>query len=115
VHEIIEDALRDHLSGIDDAGGGAAYAQTYADTQVDKVVLGYEATLINERDPGLVATAESELHQLDAALSATQTKGEWQSLAAVPPAQRQHVNAAMGALLETLAVVPDLLEVPPTH
>jgi high-affinity iron transporter len=115
VHEIIEDALRDHLSDIDDEGGGAAYAQTYADTQVDKVVLGYEATLINERDPGLVATAESELHQLDAALSATQAKGEWQSLATVPLAQRRHVNAAIGALLETLAVVPDLLEVPPTH
>jgi high-affinity iron transporter len=115
VHEIIEDALRDHLSGIDDEGGDAAYAQTYADTQVDKAVLGYEATLINERDPGLVATAQSELSALDVALSATQTGGKWQSLATVPLAQRQHVNATIGALLETLAVVPDLLEVPPTH
>ena len=34
-HEILEDALRDHLSGIDDQGGGAAYAETYADLQVD--------------------------------------------------------------------------------
>jgi hypothetical protein len=25
------------------------------------------------------------------------------------------VDAAIGALLETLAVVPDLLEIPPTH
>jgi high-affinity iron transporter len=116
VHEIIEDALRDHLSGIDDEGGGAAYAQTYADTQVDKAVLGYEAALINERDPGLVATAQSQLSALDTALSATMTSsGEWQSLAAVSPTQREHVDAAIGALLETLAVVPDLLEVPPAH
>ena len=50
MHEIIEDALRDHLSGTDDEGGGAAYAQTYADTQVDQAVLGDEAALINERD-----------------------------------------------------------------
>ena len=116
VHEIIEDALRDHLSGIDDEGGNAAYAQTYADTQVDRVVLGYESALINDRDPGLVATAQSELAALDTALLATRTSGgQWQSLTAVSVGQRQHVDAATGALLETLAIVPDLLEVPPTH
>ena len=116
VHEIIEDALRDHLSGIDDEGGNAAYAQTWADTQVDRVVLGDESALINDRDPGLVATAQSELSTLDTALLATKTSGgQWQSLTAVSLGQRQHVDAAIGALLETLAVVPDLLEVPPTH
>ena len=114
-HEIIEDALRDHLSGIDDEGAGAAYAMTYADTQVDRVVLGYLASLINERQPGLVATADSQLAALDTALLATQASGQWQSLTAVTLDQRQHVNAAIGALLETLATVPDLLEVPPTH
>jgi high-affinity iron transporter len=116
VHEIIEDALRDHLSGIDDEGGNAAYAQTWADTQIDRAVLGYESALINDRDPGLVATAQSELAALDTALLATKTSGgQWQSLTAVSLGQRQHVDAAIGALLETLAVVPDLLEVPPTH
>jgi high-affinity iron transporter len=116
VHEIIEDALRDHLSGIDDEGGNAAYAQTWADTQVDRAVLGYESALINDRDPGLVATARGELTALDTALLATKTSGgQWQSLTAVSLGQRQHVDAAIGALLETLAVVPDLLEVPPTH
>jgi high-affinity iron transporter len=116
VHEIIEDALRDHLSGIDDEGGNAAYAQTWADTQVDRVVLGDESALINDRDPGLVATAQSELSTLDTALLATRTSGgQWQSLTAVSLGQRQHVDAAIGALLETLAVVPDLLEIPPTH
>jgi high-affinity iron transporter len=116
VHEIIEDALRDHLSGVDDEGGNAAYAQTWADTQVDRVVLGEESALINDRDPGLVATAQSELSALDTALLATKTSdGQWQSLTAVSLGQRQHVDAAIGALLETLAGVPDLLEVPPTH
>ena len=116
VHEIIEDALRDHLSGIDDEGGNAAYAQTWADTQVDRVVLGDESALINDRDPGLVATAQSQLSTLDTALLATRTGGgQWQSLTTVSLGQRQHVDAAIGALLETLAVVPDLLEIPPTH
>jgi high-affinity iron transporter len=116
VHEIIEDALRDHLSGVDDYGAGGAYAMTYADTQIDRVVLSCEAALINARDPGLVATAQSELSTLDQALLATRTGGgQWQSLTAVSLSQRQHVDAAIGALLETLATVPDLLEVPPTH
>jgi high-affinity iron transporter len=114
-HEIIEDALRDHLSAIDDEGAGAAYAMTYADTQVDQVVLGYLANLIDERKPGLVATADSQLAALQSALLATKAGGQWQSLTAVSLEQRQQVNAATGALLETLASVPDLLEVPPTH
>ncbi len=116
VHEIIEDALRDHLSGLDDEGGNAVYAQTWADTQVDRVVLGEESALINARDPGLVATAQRELAALDTALLAARASdGQWQSLTAASPGQRQHVDAAIGALLETLAIVPDLLEVPPTH
>jgi high-affinity iron transporter len=115
VHEIIEDALRDHLSGIDNQGAGEAYAMTYADTQVDKVVLGDEANLINERQPGLVATANSQLAALDRALLATQVNGQWQSLTAVGIDQRSDVDAAIGALLETLAEVPNLLEVPPSH
>jgi high-affinity iron transporter len=115
VHEIIEDALRDHLSGIDNQGAGEAYAMTYADTQVDKVVLGEEANLINERQPGLVATANSQLATLDRALLATQANGQWQSLTAVGIDQRSDVDAAIGALLETLAEVPNLLEVPPSH
>ena len=114
-HEIIEDALRDHLSAIDDEGAGAAYAMTWADTQVDKAVLGYLANLIDARQPGLVATADSQLATLQAALLATRANGQWQPPTAVTLGQRQHVNAAIGALLETLAAVPDLLEVPPTH
>jgi high-affinity iron transporter len=114
-HEIIEDALRDHLSAIDDEGAGAAYPMTYADTQVDKAVLGYLSGLIGQRAPGLVATADSQLATLDQALLATQADGQWQPLTAVSQRQRQHVDGAIGALLETLASVPNLLEVPPEH
>jgi high-affinity iron transporter len=88
---------------------------TYADAQVDKVVLGYLAPLLNARQPGLVATANSQLAALDAALDATKVNGQWQPRTAVPLAAAQHVNGAIGTLLETLAAVPDLLEVPPAH
>jgi high-affinity iron transporter len=114
-HEIVEDALRDHLSAIDDDGAGAAYSMTYADTQVDKVVLGYLAKLIDERDPGLVATADRQLATLQSALLATRAGGQWQPLTEATAEQRQRVDASIGALLESLASVPDLLEVPVTH
>jgi high-affinity iron transporter len=114
-HEIIEDALRDHLSAVDDEGAGAGYAMTYADTQVDKAVLGYLSGLIGQREPGLVPTADSQLAALDQALLATRADGQWQPLTAVSLDQRQRVDAATGALLETLAAVPDLLEIPPAH
>jgi len=114
-HEILEDALRDHLSGIDDQGGGAAFAMTYADGQVTRAVLGYLTPLINARQPGLVATAQSQLDTLLQALLATRVDGQWESLSAVPRRAHDNVDAAIGAVLETLASVPDLLEVPPTH
>ena len=79
------------------------------------MVLGYLAGQISERQPGLVATADSQLAALDQALLATQASGRWQTATAVTVDQRQDVNAAIGALLETLAEVPNLLEVPPTH
>jgi len=114
-HEIIEDALRDHLSATDDEGAGAAYAMTYADTQVDKAVLGYLSGLLGQREPALLATADKELAALDAALLATRSGGQWQPPTAVSLDRRQRVDAATGALLETLASVPDLLEIPPAH
>ena len=112
-HEILEDALRDHLSGLDDQGGGAAYPQTYADVQVTRTVLGELAAPITARAPRLLTTARAQLDMLQRALLATQHDGRWRSLEVTPLASRQRVNAALGALLQTLASVPDLLEVPP--
>ena len=114
-HEILEDALRDHLSGIDDLGAGAAFAMTYADVDVTTAVLGYLAPLINARQPGLPAIADSELSILQGALLATRVNGQWESLATASLTAREHVDAAIDAVLETLAAVPDLLEVPPAH
>jgi high-affinity iron transporter len=114
-HEILEDAMRDHLSGIDDQGSGDAYAATDADLQVTRVVLGELAPLIGERAPTLLPTARAQLNTLQQALLATRAHGQWTAIGTVSLAQRQQVDGAIGALLETLSSVPDLLEVPPTH
>jgi high-affinity iron transporter len=114
-HEILEDALRDHLSGIDDQGSGAAFAETYADVQVTTAVLGYLAPLLNARQPGLPDIADDQLDILNAALLATRVNGRWESLGTASLAARENVDAAIDAVLETLSAVPDLLELAPAH
>jgi high-affinity iron transporter len=112
-HEILEDALRDRLTGMADEGSGAAYPETYADLQGTRVVLGELAPLIAARAPDLMPTVTAQLSTLQTALLSTRSLGQWRSLADTPLAARQHVDAAIGAALETLSRVPDLLEVPP--
>ena len=112
-HEILEDALRDHLSGIDDQGAGAAYPETYSDTQVTATVLGELQPLITQRAPKLMPVLRTQLAALQAALLATQSGGQWVPVSQVPLATREQVDSAAGVLLENLATVPDLLEVPP--
>jgi high-affinity iron transporter len=107
-HEIMEDALRDHLTGMTDEGAGAAYAETYADVQGTQVVLGMLKNQIDTRRPGLLTTVDAQLTTLSQALLATR----WQSLATTPLAAKQKVDAAIGAVLENLSIIPDILEVP---
>lgn len=114
-HEIGEDALRDHLSGLDDEGSGSAYAMTAADLQTTRVLLGYQKPLLDARSPGLTKTADAQMNALRRALDAARADGKWRSLDDTPLTARQRVTGALGSLLETLASVPTLLEVPPTH
>jgi high-affinity iron transporter len=111
-HEILEDALRDHLSGIDDEGAGAAFAETSADLDATRIVLGELAPLVESHDPVLVATATNQMNDLAAALQAAKQSGGWLVPAATPLAARQRIDAALGQLLETLAPVPELLSEP---
>jgi len=115
IHEIGEDALRDHLSGMDDEGSGSAYAMTDADLKTTRVLLGYVAPLLEARSPGLVKTLNGQMDGLAAALDAAKANGKWRSLDDTPLTARQDVTGALGSLLETLSSVPTLLEVPPTH
>jgi len=115
-HEILEDAQRDHISGIDDLGGGSAYPATSADIDITRTTITALAPLIDARSPKLVATVNAQLDALADALNATKgPDGQWRTPAQTPVPLRQNVNAALGAVLENLAIVPDLLEIPPDH
>jgi high-affinity iron transporter len=110
-HEILEDALRDHLSGLSDQGAGTGFAETLADVDATRVVLDLLAPLIEQRKPGLVAKVRSDLDTLRQALLATRHNGVWDNEKTAPIEERQRVNAAIGQELEDVSPEPDLLEI----
>ncbi len=109
-HEILEDALRDHLSRLDDEGAGAEYPETYADAQVTRTILTELAPLISVRAPSLIATADKQLDSLQSALLATTVSSQWRLPSAATLAQREKIDSAIGAVLATLSAVPDILQ-----
>jgi high-affinity iron transporter len=110
-HEILEDALRDELSGDDDYGSGTDMASVEADVDGTRELLMLLTPALRPRAPRLVATATADLNRLDAALAATESGGQWVAVTKVPWAQSEQVNASIGAVLEVLALVPALLQV----
>ncbi|HEU5269283.1 MAG TPA: EfeM/EfeO family lipoprotein, partial [Jatrophihabitans sp.] len=110
-HEILEDALRDHLSGQDDYGSGMAYALTSADVLGTRVVLEELRPLIPTPVLGHNAydLSTAALDVLDEALNATKVHHDWPDYRTLTKHQRQPVNAAIGGALENLYLVPFVL------
>lgn len=111
-HEILEDAQRDHLSGVDDFGGNAAYAMTWANVQVTRIVWKQLATPIKTRNARLFKQAQEAFDRLDQTLLAVRVDGTWLTPAQASVMQRAQINAAIGDALEIVAQEPGLLEVP---
>ncbi|MGN6722049.1 MAG: iron uptake transporter permease EfeU [Marmoricola sp.] len=111
-HEILEDAQRDHLSGVDNFGGNAAYPMTWANLQVTRTVWNELATSIKSRNAKLFAQAEQAFDRLEAALAAVRVNGTWLTPAQASVMQRAQINAALSEALEIAAEEPGLLEVP---
>jgi len=115
-HEILENALQFQLTGIEDYGSGTTLATLYANTQGTEQVLATIRDLIQERDPALLGQIDAGLAVVQRDLTAlgagacTTTCPTPQALTALTVAQRQKLDADLGQLLESLSVVPDLLE-----
>jgi high-affinity iron transporter len=110
-HEILEDALRDHLSGQDNYGSGMAYALTSADVLGTRVVLEELKPLIPTPVLGHSPydLSKAALDKLDAALNASKVGRHWPDYTTLIKHQRQPVNGAIGAALEALYRVPSVL------
>jgi len=108
-HEILEDAMRDTLTGDDDYGSGTGLASITADVSAVRQMLGLLAPVLDPLVPNLVARANAQLSAVLAAVDQTETNGNWVAVSDLPTLARERVDAAVGAALETLAPVPDLL------
>jgi high-affinity iron transporter len=116
-HEILENALQFQLTGIQDYGSGSTLDTLYANTQGTQEVLSTISSLIQRGDPGLLVRIDQGLATVQADLKADGAGPCTATCATTPTAvgalstaQRQKINGDLGQLLETLSLVPDLLE-----
>jgi high-affinity iron transporter len=105
-HEILEDALRDDLSGDDDDGSGTELAAVVAGVAATEQLLRILAPLLAPRAPGLEARADRQLDLIDAAIDATGAPPAWTSLSQLSMLERERIDATVSAALETLSDVP---------
>jgi iron uptake system EfeUOB component EfeO/EfeM len=108
-HEVLEDALRDSLTANDDYGSGSDLASLRADVTAVRRLLSELRPALDPVAPHLVSDANAELDALTAAIDATHAGGAGTPIAGLPVRQREQVDADVGAALETLAPIPDLL------
>jgi iron uptake system EfeUOB component EfeO/EfeM len=108
-HEVLEDALRDSLTADDDYGSGTDLASIAAGVAAVRTMLGELSPAIDPVAPHLAGDARAELDALSNEIDATRVHGAWISIQDLAVLQRQQVDAAVDAALETLAPIPDLL------
>ena len=107
-HEILEDTLRSRLTRRDDYGSGSGLATAAADAAATRTVVGLLRPILAQHHPDVVALLDRRLTTLDGALHPA---GAPVPLRSLGRPQRQRIDAAMGAALEELAVLPGLLHV----
>lgn len=111
-HEILEDSLRDDLSDQSDYGSGMSYAMMSADIIATRALLELLKKLIPTPVLGHNAydLSVAALDVLDTVVNATKVQGRWPYYPGLGKHDRQPVNGALGAALEVLFLVPQVLE-----
>jgi high-affinity iron transporter len=110
-HEILEDGLRDSLTGEDDYGSNSDLASLAADVNATKEMLHVLTPLIRPRGVTIVPQATIELHTLQGTIGAAGGSGAHVNFVAMPVRRRQAIDESAGAALETLAPVSEILQV----
>jgi high-affinity iron transporter len=109
-HEVLEDALRDTLSGDDNYGSDAALASLTADVTATREFLTILAPDIDPRAPNLEPTAHRELNAVTRAIAQARAANHGPTpIGDLPVRQRQQIAQSVGGALQTLSNVPDLL------
>jgi iron uptake system EfeUOB component EfeO/EfeM len=109
-HEILENALEFQLTGHDDYGSGTTLATTLANIAGTRELLGLLRPLLLPRYPGLPAVY-SGLSLLQSQIGKEKLpNGWWVPVSALPSSTRQAIDAACGAVLQSLAPIASITE-----
>lgn len=108
-HEIMENAERFELTGAADQGSGTGLATVDANLDGTQEVLDAIAPVLRPRYPGWAAMAAS-MTATRSLVEAQHHGDAWTAPAALAPADREHLDAAVGQLLEQLAPVAEIGE-----
>jgi high-affinity iron transporter len=113
-HEILENTLQFELTGDTDEGSHTNLATARANVDGTSMVLGVLTQQLRQRDPKLYSQAETGLHTLAALLDSYLRNGRWTPLSTLSRTQREQLDAVIGQLLEQLALIPNILQMPPS-
>lgn len=108
-HEILEDAMQNQLSGLDDFGSGTTLATFAAGIDATRAQLGILRPYLSPRYPQTSALYSS-LDQLQRLIDAEQTSRGWTPSSTLSTSQREQLDAAAGQTVELLAPIPVIFE-----
>lgn len=109
-HEVLENALQFQLTGNDDYGSGTTLATTLANIQGTRSLLSLLQPLLAPRYAGLPAVY-SGLDRLQSLIEKEhRPNGMWVPVSALPASARQAIDAACGAVLQSLAPIASITE-----
>ncbi|ETA01009.1 iron permease [Frankia sp. CcI156] len=111
-HEVLENTLQFQLTGAADQGSGTALATASANVDGTRELLTVIAPVLQTRSPAALTAARQQLGAFGALVRRVgNPHGTWIPPGRLPLADRQKLNGSLGALLETLAPIPDILEI----
>ncbi len=114
-HEILEDAVRDLLSGVDVPWSGAGVLGTEAGIAATTEVIDTLRPLLGGRE-NVMPVVYEQLQTLDAVMASIRAAhgGQLPTNAQLTQTQSEQLDGAIGGALEALAQVPGALETAPT-
>jgi hypothetical protein len=114
-HEILEDAVRDQLSGTDAPWSGAGVLGTSAGLVATTEVVRTLAPVLGVRE-GVLPTVKADQSSLRSTLASIDSAhgGTEPTTSQLTQLQAEHLDGSLGQALEGLAQVPGALETTPT-
>jgi iron uptake system EfeUOB component EfeO/EfeM len=108
-HEILEDAMQNQLSGLDDFGSGTTLATFAAGIDATRAQLAILYPYLVTRDPQTAALYRL-LDQLQRLVDAEKTSNGWTPARDLSTTQREQLDAAAGETVELLSAIPPIFE-----